>query len=713
MKRNLFGMISVGSLLGLVGALLLFVSESIISNAYAEIHWRTYAFFFLLYAGLGLVIGSALGVFLHLSRRFFQKDFWRSENDSFLPAIYLAAFFFIYGSYFINEKLTAGVGMFAPLSLLADALYLGAALALFKLTVAIPREIKQTGWHFVEVSVLPLFALVATNLRFFAWQPPVTQTGELFLGLFSFGLAGLAGAFVTHLLHKVLSGQSALVRLGGTMLAGVLLCAVFIISAAPSANSFFVSETTGKSAHRTSKSKNIIWIVMDTARWDHISLYGGERQTTPNLDEFAKDALVFNRAIATAPWTLPSHASMFTGMFPSKHAAHFVDDAMFSTPLLPENVTLAEILGEHGYETAAVCANNAGLSRALGCSQGFQYYFDARPLVFSLFWGKVLLALPDDFRVDELWINEVCLASEINPVVESWLGQHNREKSFFLFINYMEPHGGIAFIPEPYDSMYGFSREKQAAIFEDFDADEIIHFKGQVTAGQRAFWTSYVHRKITFMDDYLGKLFAKLKAEGLYEDSIIIVNSDHGELFGEHNSFGHNTDLYNELIHVPMMVKYPQTEKTGRSDQLVQTVDIMPEVLSYLGIEIPPDVQGQPFAEANHQIVAELFQQQHNAHAKRFPDRYYRDLKAIYANVSGDSLKYIWASDNRTELFDLSLDPDEEKNVVREKLAASDTLQSRLIRWEKSFAPIKGTGHTNQIDKEELEKRLRSLGYIK
>jgi len=706
MNKSFARTVTSCAILGLVGGLILFASEWALSTAYAEIHYRTYAFFGLLYILFGGLGGALLGVLLNLGSARLSASWLQVNTAAFLPAAVSLVLFYAYGFYYINEKLTAGVGALAPTSLFADVLFLAASSGVFFLGLWAGDKEKGEVSNLLATAALPITLLVATNIRFFLWQPPLTRHSVLFLGIASFAGAGFAGACLSFLIAKFFPRSVRPVL--SLTLAG-LAVVVALVTGRPSTDSFFADKpATDGEPLRAARPKNIIWIVTDTARRDHISVYGGERQTTPNLEAFARDARVFDRAISTAPWTLPSHASMFTGMYPSKHGAHYVGDAIFSTPLLPHNITMAELLTAYGYETGAVCANNAGLSRALGCSQGFHFYFDARPMVFSLFWGKLLLHLPEDFRIDDLWVNEVALASEINPIAEAWLDNVRKDQPFFLFVNYMEPHGGISFIPAPYDSMYGFNRDRQKEVFKDFDADRIIHFRDHVKPEERAFWTSYVERKITFMDHYLGQLIQKLKTLDLYDDSIIIVNSDHGELFGEHASFGHNTDLYNELISIPMMVKYPGSEKKGRYKKVVQTVDIMPEVLSYIGADIPEQVQGQPFEKANHEIVAELFQQVHNAHAKSNPRRYYRDLKAIFGSVGADSLKYIWSSDYKSELFDLKSDPGEVTNIAGEALSKADKMQSKLEDWKDSFTPFELTKElklTNSAERNDLIER--------
>jgi len=159
-------------------------------------------------------------------------------------------------------------------------------------------------------------------------------------------------------------------------------------------------------------------------------------------------------------------------------------------------------------------------------------------------------------------------------------------------------------------------------------------------------------------------------------------------------------------------VKYPGAAKTGFSDRTVQNIDIMPELLMNLNIPIPEEVQGQPFNQVNHQIISELFEQK-KAQALLFPERYYRDLRAIYSNVDGDSLKYIWSSIGKDEMYDMATDAFERNNLVQLKPEAVKKLEQELNSWLKSFSPI-GSDSQGEIKySKEVEERLRSLGYLK
>lgn len=699
-----------GALTGLVGGLVFFFSELMLSWFHAEIDIRTYTFFLALYVVCGLAGGAALIWLLNfLTPRIGWLNKF-SARSGFVPAAFLFTLFFLYAFYYLNQVVTPGVGVLQPLSLAANAILFLSAAGMFILGSRFLSG-PNSAVSFLAISALPLASLVAVNVRFFMWQPPYTQTGETFLATLAFSAAGLVGISISLLMSKFFRNRRVGAGINPVLAVGTLV--LFVLSGRPSAASFQIHKPAALSEPALPNAKNIIWIVMDTARRDQISIYGGDPERTPKIDAFSKDALVMNRAISAAPWTIPSHASMFTGMFPSKHGAdRNVPGGRFTNPLSPDNLTIAEILQSYGYDTACIAANVAGLSRDFGFDQGFNYYFDTRPLAFHLFFGQVLSMLPESFRANQLRVNEIPISPEINGVVYDWLDRRPKEQPFFLFINYMEPHDGVEYIPEPFYSMYGFKKSEYDKVFEGFDQSKVVHFEAEVTPAQQEMFVKLLARRIYFLDHHIGKLLAKLKDDGLYDDAFIIITADHGELNGEHYSFGHNTDLYNELIWVPLLVKYPGAARTGFSNRTVQTIDIMPELLKHLNIPIPEEVQGQPFDEVTHQIISELFEQK-KAQALLFPERYYRDLRAIYSNVDGDSLKYIWSSNGKDELYDMATDTFELNNIVQLKPEAVKKLEAELNEWLKSFRPI-GTDNEGKMKySKEVEERLRSLGYLK
>lgn len=727
-------MARTGAALGFTGAMIFFTAELILVVPYAVIHLRTYLLLFLLYAGAGSFGGAVSGALLSAAMSLFRRTNRSQFGLAKFPAGFLFGFYYFFGFYYLNPdsyhflfsvSANSHGGSTDLLLLLSrvslNIFWLIVAVFLYKLALRLSDEKGKPFVEFLWIGFLPLSALMALNIRFFIWQPPAVSDAELWIMLFAFALAGLGSMGVLMLLNRVLTNpRSAPLRLGAVVVAGLVFSGGLTISGSPSTASFRLKHASAENGANASRQANIIWIVMDTARRDHISVYPTARITTPNLNAFAKDALVFRQAYSAAPWTLPSHASMFTGTFSSRHGAHHSSEPeeQRGSPLAAENLTIAEVLSANGYRTAAVAANKAYLHRWTGLSQGFDFYFDAWPLVHNLFWGPVLRNFHPDFRHSVLRINEVCLAPEINQIVFDWLDRHasNRERPFFLFINYMEPHGGVGHLPQPFDSRFGFVRNPKLGrrMISDAEIGRVVRFEKEVSPEHKALWNSYIDRKIYFMDHHIGKLLDRLKSSGLYDDSFIIVTSDHGELFGEHHSFSHGVDLYNELIWIPLIVKYPGSRQKGFSDRLVQTVDLMPELLYNLGIEIPAQVQGEPFAEISHPIVSEVFSNKHNSLVRLYPRRFDRDLRAIYSAGKANFFKYIFASNAMSEMYDLKTDPFELDNLIDKRPAVAERLTKELKDWRNSFEPIMSAeSKARQIDDKEFEKRLRSLGYIK
>lgn len=457
---------------------------------------------------------------------------------------------------------------------------------------------------------------------------------------------------------------------------------------------------------------NVILIVMDTARKDHLSCYGASRKTTPNIDQFSKEGILFTRYISTAPWTIPSHASLFTGMFTSKHGARFTQGERVFSPLPKECVTLAEVLQANGWKTIGISANTI-LSHKSNFDQGFDFYYAKLNDFRDFFWGSLC-----GIVFKEIWnkwnflrINVSRLSSDINRLVYRQLDQISAEP-FFLFINYMEPHHGLKYLPGKYNRLYGNDWGDWQKMYDSLDIDEIVHKRKAVSEAEKQINDNWLDNKMQFMDFHIGQLFKKLKELNFYDNSIIILLSDHGDLFGEHYSFGHSMELYHELIHVPLIIKYPTSlGRTGICNTVVQNIDLMPQILTDLGLPLPDGIQGQKFADINHEIISELFRRGDLTYNK---PRYDRDLKAIYdfQNQQG-YYKYIQATNGDNELFDIKADSLELKNIISENPDLAQSLIDRLFEWRKAIRPVIDTSQVQQKIDQKTKERLKALGYVR
>ena len=328
-----------------------------------------------------------------------------------------------------------------------------------------------------------------------------------------------------------------------------------------------------------SEAVPVVLIVCDTLRADHLSCYGYARETSPHLDAFAKEAVLFENAICQETWTLPSHATLFTGLYPKHHG-------MTASANLPEStVTLAEALRSAGY----LCAGFTGFSFWLYPWRGFAQGFD--------------LYNTPDWRFRPI--------SETASLVNQWLDKHPRENVFLFFHNFdahSKPalqYDGLPYGPDDsaflhfakeFASPPSFTREGRGKV--DAEAFLLAANRKEVTLTQEEleYCIALYDDSIRMIDHYLHETFEKLKTLGLYERAIIVVTSDHGEEFGEHGVFGH-ANVYETSAHVPLLVRFPNGNRGGtRCPHVVQLTDVVPTILSAVGVPLPNPVDGQDLA---------------------------------------------------------------------------------------------------------------------
>lgn len=393
---------------------------------------------------------------------------------------------------------------------------------------------------------------------------------------------------------------------------------------------------------------NVILVSIDTCRADRLSCYGFERNTTPNIDAIAVEGVLFRRAIAPTSVTLPSHSSMMTGTTPPFHGVH--DNQMYR--LADSNVTLAEVLRDNGYETGAVVGSFV-LDPKFGLAQGFDFY-DANMLRS----GASKRTLNDRPAV------------EINRIARPWLIDH-ADRPFFLFMHYFDPHFPYE-PPQPYSSTFATDRY----------------------AGE-----------IAYVDHCIGELRAELIRLGIYDSTLLVITSDHGESLGEHGENSHGWFIYNSTTHVPLVMKLPGRNKSRIVEEKVALIDLAPTILNQLGISVPADMEGQDLSSllAGDQVNA----------VERFiysealePSRY--GCSSLLA-LQDSQWKYIQSS--QPELYDLRLDPNELNNLYTADSEIASSLRTRLSAFLSNRTRTKLEGGTQASDPETL-KRLEGLGYV-
>ncbi len=373
------------------------------------------------------------------------------------------------------------------------------------------------------------------------------------------------------------------------------------------------------------------------------------------LDGLAEESVVYTHAIATSSWTLPAHASLFTGKFTASHGARYDSEGPLrltdgiggpenwseyrARGLSPSETTLAEILKEAGYVTGAV-VGGPWLKKVFGFDKGFDHYDDAQIHTVN---GR--------------------LASEVTSAALQWI-EKEADHELFLFLNYFDPHIPYS-APEPFT--YQFFSGGEASLDEELSVEEM---------------SNLYDAEILYMDHHIGRLLEGLKRLGIYEHTLFIVTADHGELLGEHDKRGHGTSLYQEEIHIPLFIRYPYGEvPPERRDDPIQLVDILPLVLEQLDLPVSEGVQG---GVGDHPIVSEVYPLPFMGGGG--------DWRVLFDG----RLKFCWNSLGNHLLFDLEADVREERSLAAEQTETTSTMRisargvSRLVAETAGGRPAGG-----------------------
>lgn len=408
---------------------------------------------------------------------------------------------------------------------------------------------------------------------------------------------------------------------------------------------------------------NVLLIVLDTVRAANLSLYGYSRETSPYLKQLGRSGVVFERAISPAPWTLPSHASFFTGRHPHEMSANW------HIPLERTDPTLAETLSRRGYLTGGFVANTVYCNYEQGIDRGFISYRDY-PLSFGQLMDSLTLVntagnhnrLRNLIRYDELLNRQS--AEDINLKFLRWLPA-NSERPFFAFLNYFDAHEPYL-PPPPFDRKFGPGRKNRYAT-------PLYHTGWVNTANRRL--PEWAHREevdaydgaIAYLDRQLEALFEELWRRGLFDRTVIIITADHGEEFSEHGLYSHGKSLYWPSVHVPLLIHYPAGGTAGqRIGQPVTTRDLPATIMAMLGLadrfpgqSLTRFWSGEATGKTNDPgPILSSVRQLDNA-VKWFPN-----VKGDLYSLTSDSHRYLRNGDGSEELYRYLDDPWETENLA-------------------------------------------------
>ncbi len=497
---------------------------------------------------------------------------------------------------------------------------------------------------------------------------------------------------------------------------------------------------------------NIVVVLLDTLRADHLSCYGHSRDTSPALSRLAEEGTLFEQAVSPAAWTPPAHASLFTGTFPSRHG---VDRS--NLVLGPDLEPLPHVLRRHGYRTYAV-SSNYWLSRETCFDRGFDRFVHSWQLVqtsgtnapLARQQAKSALGLERLERAAEEGGFSRWYAGLLNSTYEKatqklrkrynawddgawrvcaqarrWLGEwSSSEEPFFAFLHFMEPHIRYA-APGSYRHRH-LPRGVPGARAERVNQDpwKFLTGRSEMTEEDFDLLGRLYDGEISYVDQRVRQIVEMLRTARLLDDTLLVVTSDHGENLGDHGFMDHAYCLYDTLLRVPLIMRGPEGfSGGGRVTGQVQSNELFATALELAGVPADDPARGQiettgtlfpsDAGAADHLAVAEYREPQPPLEVlrRRFPGFDGRGFDRSLRMARGGGWKYIQASDGAEELYDLAADPGETDNRVLVEGPRADCLKGEL---EARFGPMAAAdtgGEGLDLDADTV-KKLEALGYL-
>lgn len=425
------------------------------------------------------------------------------------------------------------------------------------------------------------------------------------------------------------------------------------------------------------QSPNIILITIDALRPDHLSCYGYKRNTSPNIDKLTEEGVMFSQVISQGPWTPPSIFSIITSMYPNIHGVYD-----YGMPINANITNLFEIL------KMKECYYMGSIN---GRGELAEFNFSSLKEYFDTFYPST---------------NQYILANEVSQNAIEWL-RSNKRKKFFLWLFYLDPHAPYR-PPSPYDKLYlrdEFAKEynkhvpisnKTVDLYDGYGVIPKIAAVKDIT--DINYYISQYDGEIRFVDEQIGKVLNELKVLNLYDNTLIIISSDHGESMGEHNYyFVHGHGLYDEWLRVPLIIRHKSLPNNIIIDRQVQSIDIMPTILDIARKNVPEGLAGIS--------LLPLIQK------GKYPNIYAFSEVEGEESIRTENWKLIYNREsNGYQLYNLKDDPGELRNLVDERRLEFQLLQNKLHNWLNRTQPK--AEKQKQILDEETRMKLRSLGYL-
>ncbi|MBD3170444.1 MAG: sulfatase-like hydrolase/transferase [candidate division Zixibacteria bacterium] len=494
-----------------------------------------------------------------------------------------------------------------------------------------------------------------------------------------------AGIGIYFIIERFLNLIRVNIRIAGFALPVILLILMIISFSFGIGSSYNVEKYEPPADISSRKMPNVIFIILDCLRYDTVSMTNSG-MATPNMRKLAEDGIFYTNCFTQCSWTKPSIASMYTSLYTTQHNVKGLGQI-----INPDLYTLPKLMSDEGY-FAVGFSNNVMIRAVANFHLGFNYFEYLHP-------SRVIPSDPEapEFHfliilhdyLKRLIVDKTELvsfyyrnANYTSKRVIDWLDK-NSDKNFYMFLHYMDPHN--PYFNHPYDGEYYVPPP-------DNYSEEI----------EKKFFDTY-KKEVEYTDKALGLLFEHLKSTGIYDNTMIVLTSDHGDEFHEHGGWDHGHSLYDELIHAPLIIKLAHSELKGTVDSsLVETIDIPPTIAGYIGAGEVPEWQGIDIFSGNNRDWSFSEVKRYGVHAKSLRSR---TEKLYITGLNADPV---------IEYYDIAQDKSESNN-----LSGNEDLKPRIAELLKTLAEfednlrekaVEAGSHT--LDRKTIEQ-LRQLGYIK
>ncbi len=459
---------------------------------------------------------------------------------------------------------------------------------------------------------------------------------------------------------------------------------------------------------------NVVLVVLDALRADHLSGYGYPAPTSPAIDALGETGVFFSRAYAQSSWTRPATASLLTSLYPSQHAHGWERDTALSETL----TTLPELLRDAGYATAAF-SGNTHVTPEAGFAQGFETFQSCddagrgrTSLLLGVWkWTDALLGhlapltgnpAPLRFWRAEIRVDGVIGNGRSDVILvrafERWLRRTDPDRPFFAYLHLMSPH--VQYDPSA-ESRRLLGASPTAVVRSTPPHTECFGAGGEIPPAQRRELLALYDATIRDGDGFVGSVVEYLERRGLGARTMVVVTADHGEEFFDHGNWGHGQSLYEELTRIPLVIRRPFGREAGRRhDTPVMAVDVMPTILAEAGVPIPRQLVGRSLIDRGDERVHDVVFSQ-----------LLKTECAGWAVVAGDWKYFEWehGGSERKMLFDLERDPAEQAAMA---VDGRQDLVQRLEQHRRQATRIVSQAQTDSLNAQQVE-RLRALGYVR